>query len=139
MRAHVPVFALAAAVICWTDEVTPNAKRECKQVWRDAPLLSASVVVDGKRAPMEHEHAKGKVRFGPDSLFAPGAGRQTYYGILRGAIIGGLEPGTHSVVAGVLVRGRIPGIDHVHPPCSLTGRSPRRGRAAGGLAATGRR
>ena len=92
------VVALAAGIICWTDAVTPNAKRECKQLWHDAPLLTASVLVDGRRQAIIHVHAKGNATFPTGSLLGVPGERTTYYEILRGSVIDRLKSGQHTVV-----------------------------------------
>ena len=92
------VVALAAGIICWTDAVTANAKRECKQLWHDAPLLAASVLVDGRRQEIVHVHAKGKATFPTGSLLGVPGERTTYYEILRGSVIDRLKSGEHTVV-----------------------------------------
>ena len=92
------VLALPAALICWTDDVTPNAKRECKQVWRDAPLVSASITLDGRRVEIDHVHAKGKTRFPQGTLLGVPGARTEYYQILRGTVLDPLPRGDHVVV-----------------------------------------
>ena len=97
--AHVPLLIVPAAVICWTDEVTTNAKRECRQVWTSDPLVSASVKIDGQRVRLEERHSAGTVHFPKRSLLGAQAGTtETYYQILRGAVVDGLTRGVHTVV-----------------------------------------
>ena len=92
------VVALAAGIICWTDAVTANAKRECKQLWHAAPLLAASVVVDGRRQEITHVHAKGQATFPAGSVLGVPGEPTTYYEILRGSVIDRLKSGEHTVV-----------------------------------------
>ena len=92
------VLALPAALVCWTDDVTPDAKAECERVWAEDPLLSASITVDGKRVKIEHVRAKGKTRFPAGSLLGEPGAPTEYFQILRGAIMAPLRHGDHVVV-----------------------------------------
>jgi hypothetical protein len=92
------VLALPAALICWTDDVTPDAKEECERLWREDPLLSASITLDGKRVPIERLRAKGTTRFPAGSLLGEPGARTEYFQILRGAVIAPLHRGDHVVV-----------------------------------------
>jgi hypothetical protein len=103
------VLALPAALICWTDDVTPDAKAECEQVWADDPLVSASITLDGKRVEIERVRAKGKTRFPAGSLLGePGASTE-YFQILRGAVIPPLRHGDHVVVTSFAYAGGFAG------------------------------
>ena len=74
---------------------TPSAKQD---LWHDAPLLWASVVVDGRRQEIIHVHAKGNATFPTGSLLGVPGERTTYYEILRGSVIDRLKSGEHTIV-----------------------------------------